>query len=636
MSFYKVDREKFLRNKPIEKRLSSNVIKYPLRDVGELYSQAVEFLIKHSSTIFKRTTYEDQYNFNWVSDTDSSFCSMNKNLIQIGLKQIFNSNFEPQQRVDSAFAVCLHEMYHKRYTIKDVKKEFLMEPKIGTDELYDLMATFFHDKLQKDKRTAKIAMSVFNILEDYRIEKLGMRDFPGYVFFFDELRSLCTVLHAKKDFSTILTSSVVIEFLMMKILLPELLPTFMEQYENFLLSSTSMDCDALVPLRIMGIINDCVEKNKDLVYSDSVADMFLATEKIISVIPNDFLTKLNNELTSLDKSFSSLHEDFVSENENNKFSPSKDDLKKMNKAIGDETKKLMMNGDSDGSDSSRTEKIIALNANNNIFREVLIVNSKPSGFDGDIWTRANNAGKNIVRDLGYLAARMNQRQIDYELTEGDLDEDEIYIIKHSQDIFKEESERPGYELDVAILLDESGSMGGKEKIRNAIIACLSIAISVQKASHINLFIYGHSEGRQVRNGSCIEMYEYYNSLLGVKNIMNIFSAVANGSNADGYAIAKMGEIMLGSKNRNKKLMIVISDGQPAATGYGGMEAMKHVRMVVDDLDRKGIDVIQVAVDNIKDSQMMFKEFIKYDESGDYIKEIGNILRKKLMQIAAQI
>jgi len=83
----------------------------------------------------------------------------------------------------------------------------------------------------------------------------------------------------------------------------------------------------------------------------------------------------------------------------------------------------------------------------------------------------------------------------------------------------------------------------------------------------------------------------------------------------------------------EKLMIVISDGQPNASRYSGESAEKHVRTVVNNLEKKGVHVIQVCIDNIESSPRMFKHYVPYDKDGKFFDKLKSILQKKLIKFA---
>jgi nitric oxide reductase activation protein len=69
-------------------------------------------------------------------------------------------------------------------------------------------------------------------------------------------------------------------------------------------------------------------------------------------------------------------------------------------------------------------------------------------------------------------------------------------------------------------------------------------------------------------------------------------------NHDSYAILHTANIF----NRDyldydRKILFVISDGEPAGSGYGGLPARKHMLNVSQACSKKGIEVYGVGIDN---------------------------------------
>jgi nitric oxide reductase activation protein len=131
------------------------------------------------------------------------------------------------------------------------------------------------------------------------------------------------------------------------------------------------------------------------------------------------------------------------------------------------------------------------------------------------------------------------------------------------------------------------------------------------------------------------MYKYFNTLHRFTDYRRIFSATSRSNNADGYAIDKVADIMKESKARDK-IMVVVSDGQPSAHGYGGASGEQHVQDVVNRLESEGITVIQVCMAYIENSPRMFKHFVPYEKDGTFFDNLKKILLTKLNQFADSI
>jgi len=292
-------------------------------------------------------------------------------------------------------------------------------------------------------------------------------------------------------------------------------------------------------------------------------------------------------------------------------------------------------GDSDGSLLGKEMKNILPNNNRTPkpFTKLEMFAAKPHAFDSEVFKEAQFISRSIKSNLAFLDSRFN-RSIEFnELRHGDLDESALYSLKFkNRDLFCDEEEAPGYSLDIAVLVDESGSMGGN-KIREARVATMALALALKNSEHINLFVYGHTadKGRT----SELSMYRYLDPFNRATDINTLFGIEARASNADGYAIEQMGLILKQTQSL-QKVLIVVSDGQPAASCYGSWYGddcgIAHTAKAVKQLEQQGVFVVQIAVGNIRDSDKMFSHFISYDGTklGQNLKQI---LNKKLVEIS---
>jgi hypothetical protein len=304
--------------------------------------------------------------------------------------------------------------------------------------------------------------------------------------------------------------------------------------------------------------------------------------------------------------------------------------------ISDEIEKIEKEAEDSLKNQERkvhVDKIKSANRHTCQYEEFEIIEEAPAPIDTLMYGEAKRISKNIVQNLGFLDSRFARETQQFELTEGDLDEDEIYSLAfNNRHIFEDIEEIPAYSLDFGILLDESGSMSSR--IREAKLATLSLILGLKDNKHINLFVYGHTANHE-RNQKAIQLYKYFNTVQRCTDYRKIFSADSRSNNADGYAIEKVAEIMKESKSKDK-IMIVVSDGQPSAYGYGGDSGEQHVKEVVDRLEAEGITVIQVCMAHIENSPRMFKHFVPFEKNGLFFDNLKKILLQRLNQFADSI
>lgn len=104
------------------------------------------------------------------------------------------------------------------------------------------------------------------------------------------------------------------------------------------------------------------------------------------------------------------------------------------------------------------------------------------------------------------------------------------------------------------------------------------------------------------------LYEFKNftkRLPASRASLGLLSAMAYGSNNDGVAVRLAGEKLL-ERPESRKVMIVLSDGQPAACGYGSNKAIyKNLISAVDWLESKGVVTAGIGIES-----RAVKEFYK--------------------------
>lgn len=149
-------------------------------------------------------------------------------------------------------------------------------------------------------------------------------------------------------------------------------------------------------------------------------------------------------------------------------------------------------------------------------------------------------------------------------------------------------------LAVALLIDESGSMSSAHRITKA----RETAIVLQDfcvALDIPVVLYGHTEA------SCVELFAYSEfDSLDHKDRFRIMDMCARSGNRDGAALRFVAERLM-TRNEEQKLLILISDGQPAASGYYGDAAEKDLRSIKAEYQKKGIVLFAAAIGDDKEN-----------------------------------
>lgn len=150
-------------------------------------------------------------------------------------------------------------------------------------------------------------------------------------------------------------------------------------------------------------------------------------------------------------------------------------------------------------------------------------------------------------------------------------------------------------MAVGLLLDESGSMSSCDRATYARASAI-ILYDFCQALHVPVMVYGHTTG-----GSGVELYSYSEfDAIDRDDKYRLVDISARGSNRDGAALRFVAE-RLSHRPEELKLLILVSDGQPADTGYYGTAAEEDLRGIQQEYRRKGILFVAAAIGDDKEN-----------------------------------
>lgn len=153
-------------------------------------------------------------------------------------------------------------------------------------------------------------------------------------------------------------------------------------------------------------------------------------------------------------------------------------------------------------------------------------------------------------------------------------------------------------LAVCVVVDESGSMSYGDRTTYARAAsCIVHDFCVR--AEVPIAIYGHTTGRDAE-GEVVEIYSYaeYESVDG-NDKYRIMDISSRNANRDGAALILAAERLL-ERPEEYKLLILISDGQPAAYGYSGQLAEEDLKEIKLQYKKQGIHFVAAAIGDDKE------------------------------------
>lgn len=181
------------------------------------------------------------------------------------------------------------------------------------------------------------------------------------------------------------------------------------------------------------------------------------------------------------------------------------------------------------------------------------------------------------------------------------------------------------DIAVAILVDESGSMCFQDKHTAASQCCVALA-EIFNRLDIPIYVMGFTADTK---GHDIVHYHYIkwnNNLTNRQKLLNISARV---DNCDGYSIRYISKILKKRKEQNK-LLIVLSDGQPAACNYndGIADTKAAIREAKKYANVLGVAIGDADTDTIR--YMYEKNFLHISNVNDLFyglsKEIRTIFK----------
>ena len=145
-------------------------------------------------------------------------------------------------------------------------------------------------------------------------------------------------------------------------------------------------------------------------------------------------------------------------------------------------------------------------------------------------------------------------------------------------------------ISVGLLLDESGSMSCGDRSTYARAAAI-ILYDFCQALNIPIMVYGHSTSWS----RGVDLYSYAEfDAIDKNDKYRMMDISARGSNRDGAALRYVAE-QLSKRDEEVRILILVSDGQPADAGYSGTAAEEDLRGIKQEYKRKGLLFVAAAI-----------------------------------------
>lgn len=209
---------------------------------------------------------------------------------------------------------------------------------------------------------------------------------------------------------------------------------------------------------------------------------------------------------------------------------------------------------------------------------------------------------------------------------GHMDDAELYRwAMGDYRVFSERVIETKPETLIGLLVDLSGSMSG-QKLRTAQELAQLMVWALHDQDGVETRVWGHTgDTDETDSADLYRLWEPGDPL----SRLGIISTLDHTDNYDSHAVAWCVRQMKDAP-QPQKVLIVLSDGRPAGTDYGGEPAKRHVRQVTDWAERVGVTVLQIAIDSSLDraaQARMFKFWTGYTSTADLPRELSRIMTR---------
>lgn len=233
----------------------------------------------------------------------------------------------------------------------------------------------------------------------------------------------------------------------------------------------------------------------------------------------------------------------------------------------------------------------------------------------------------LVKKMKKILMQRSQDFVSKGRFEGKIDGSGLYRLHTDLQVFEKKTAGQKNKVRFAILVDASGSMYG-EGLRNAILGCYMVSKAAQKLK-IPFAVYSHNDCWAVNITKFID----YKNCRQKDILNNLFYMSTDGSNRDGLAIYHVcRELAKAAKPDEELYFIILSDGQPNSTNYGGQLAIDDMQEIMN-FNKKhfGINSIGIGLgldfDYAETVGKIYDNAVIVDEPEQLPNEMFKILKK---------
>jgi uncharacterized protein YutE (UPF0331/DUF86 family) len=548
--------------------------------------------------------------------------STNCMVINIGTDVIDDSKRTPHQKLDVLLGETTHEAAHVLYTD------------------FDILNASVRNKVHK---------AIINVIEDERIERLIGRDSPGYArnieavksYFFDRINDFANNDEAERFFNAFLR---VVRFPtnMDEEILSKYGEWMQEVVEVLMPYPETNEAVIVASDKVYDVLKRFYEEEPDSEKGSDDSDTEGSKEEEEKWEGEGKSGKASETDESGDSESEGMDDKSVSHKKNAEKRPEtpKKKEKDFEKDMEEFAKKLVKVLDSsvDHASEKKNETSEVVDSHEMEIREMqdeLILDK-----DNTIFKFAGTGNRSdyeaiksmITSFVGPLSRKLQLQGLTKTrnlkgLRYGKLDTSRIAEVRQGVDnVYYKRTNEIKEKASVVLVIDESGSMGGK-KILTAREVAILFNEALEKVKNLDLYIYGHTADQGVGNETNITIYKEKG--FDKREAMSEIYAKLN--NRDGIALERVAH-RVRSMTSEPAIMFVLSDGQPSARGYSGVSAIQATRQSVKKIERMDFFPIQIGIETHYSRNEMFDEWVQFTDHGVMIQDVGKILSRVMKKL----
>ena len=237
--------------------------------------------------------------------------------------------------------------------------------------------------------------------------------------------------------------------------------------------------------------------------------------------------------------------------------------------------------------------------------------------------------QDLVKDFSRFFIQYNHRYTG--MKRGFLDTNKLAeAVQSVENVYYNKMRCTTVGFDVCLLIDQSGSMSGN-RIDQACKCTILLNEVFKRIPNCNFFIYGHTA----------DIYDVETVLYVYKDMQTnhpyaLGNISAESENRDSEAISEVFKLVR-KQTKRPLLMFVISDGDPLAHNYSGVQARDSVRKVVHYIEKRGNAVVcQIAIDEHLEPSTMFKHYVKMTDLKTFSLDLTKYIMKTLISKLSRI